>query len=551
MIQSSFDESKRQAKTRKEYDTVGTLNQKNKNKQDDETEIDLGKLFKALVQRLPIILLVTLCFSAIGFSYGKYYLPLEYTSSTYMYVKNGDASEEKTAINQQDLMASKSLVETYIVILKNDTVVKQVGMNLVSKFGVSEISKCFTVKNGVISTAELKDAISMSADGDTEVLKISAQTKDPHVSAEICDIYAEVAPTFLIRIIGAGSVEVIGDAEVPQSPSAPDVKKITMMAAAAGFVLSAGVAVLIYLLDRTIKGEDDIQSFSISYLGEVPEMVEARSGKRKRRKKKNSPSALRNMLLCAKDIPFPCSEAYRSIRTNLMFALAPREHKIVAVTSPNAADGKSLTAANIAMALAMMNKKVLFIDADLRKPVQHQRLKLENKVGLSEVLGHMTTWQVARHLAPLPNMDVLTAGTCPPNPSELLASPAMKKLLEEAEQQYDYIIIDTPPVNVVSDALGLSDCIGGILMVARYYVTTTKELETALQAISVTGATVLGLVLTEVDFKQGGYYKKYYKKGSYYTYGNESKKKSHSHSTQQSKPVSTTTDTDSNKQPVS
>ena len=149
---------------------MGTLNQKTKNKQDDETEIDLGKLFKALVQRLPIILLVTLCFSAIGFSYGKYYLPLEYTSSTYMYVKNGDASEEKTAINQQDLMASKSLVETYIVILKNDTVVKQVGMNLVSKFGVSEISKCFTVKNGVISTAELKDAISMSADGDTEVL---------------------------------------------------------------------------------------------------------------------------------------------------------------------------------------------------------------------------------------------------------------------------------------------------------------------------------------------------------------------------------------------
>ena len=81
---------------------MGTLNQKNKNKQDDETEIDLGKLFKALVRRLPIILLVTLCFSAIGFSYGKYYLPLEYTSSTYMYVKNGDASEEKTAINQQD-----------------------------------------------------------------------------------------------------------------------------------------------------------------------------------------------------------------------------------------------------------------------------------------------------------------------------------------------------------------------------------------------------------------------------------------------------------------
>ena len=122
----------------------------------------------------------------------------------------------------------------------------------------------------------------------------------------------------------------------------------------------------------------------------------------------------------------------------------------------------------------------------------------------------------------------------------------MKKLLEEAEQQYDYIIIDTPPVNVVSDALGLSDCIGGILMVARYYVTTTKELETALQAISVTGATVLGLVLTEVDFKQGGYYKKYYKKGSYCTYGNGSKKKSHSNQ----QPTAASETTDSDKQPV-
>lgn len=492
-------------------------------KLEDETEIDLGKLFRALLRRLPIILFVTLCFGAIGFSYAKYYLPLEYTASTYMYVKNGNGAEEKEAINQQDLMASKSLVETYIVILKNDTVVKQVGMKLVSKFGASEIAKCFTVKNGMVSVSELKNSITMAADGDTEVLKISAQTKDPNVSAEICDIYAEVAPVFLVRIIGAGSVEVIGDAEVPQSPSAPDVKKMAMIAALAGFVLSAGIVVLIHLLDRTIKSEEDIRSFSLAYLGEVPEMVDARSGRKKRRRKKNKQSAMRGMLLCASDLPFPFSEAYRSIRTNLMFSLAPQAHKIVAVTSPNASDGKSLTAVNVAMALAMMEKKVLFIDADLRKPVQHQRLRLKNTVGLSEVLGQMATWQETRHINPLPNMDVLTAGTCPPNPSELLASVAMQKLLEEAETQYDYIVIDTPPVNVVSDVLGITSFIGGILLVARYHVTTTKEVDTALQAISVTGAPVLGMVLTEVDFKQGGYYKKYYKK-DYKSYGSGVKK---------------------------
>ncbi len=489
-----------------------SINAKRKEKWGEKTRINLGKLFLALLRRLPVILLVALCFGAMGFSYAKYYLPLQYTASTYMYVKNGNSVEEKGVINQQDLMASKSLVETYIVILKNDTVVKQVGMELVSKFGATEIAKCFTVKNGMVSVSELKNAITMAADGDTEVLKISVQTKDPNVSAEICDIYAEVAPVFLIRIIGAGSVEVIGDAEVPQSPSAPDVKKITMIAALAGFVLSAGIVVLIHLLDRTIKGEEDVQSFSFAYLGEVPELVEARSGKKKRRRKKNNQSAMQGMLLSANDLPFPFSEAYRSIRTNLMFSLAPQAHKIVAITSPNASDGKSLTAANVAMALAMMEKKVLLIDGDLRKPVQHMRMQLKNIVGLSEVLGQMATWQETRHLNVLPNMDVLTAGTCPPNPSELLASSAMRGLLMEAETQYDYIIIDTPPVNVVSDVLGLTSVIGGILLVARYCVTTTKEVDVALQAISVTGAPVLGMVLTEVDFKQGGYYKKYYKK---------------------------------------
>lgn len=483
-----------------------------KEKLEDEREIDLWKLFQVLLRRSPIILFVILCFGAIGFSYAKYYLPLEYTASTYMYIKNGNNAEEKNAINQQDLMASKSLVETYIVILKNDTVVKQVGMELVSKFGASEIAKCFTVKNGMVSVSELKNSITMAADGGTEVLKISAQTKDPNVSAEICDIYAEVAPVFLVRIIGAGSVEVIGDAEVPQFPSAPDVKKITMMAALIGFVLSAGIVLLVYLLDRTIKSEEDIRSFSLAYLGEVPELVEERSGKKKRQKKKNKQSAMQDMLLCADDLSFSFSEAYRSIRTNLMFSLAPQAHKIVAITSPNASDGKSLTAANVAMALAMMEKRVLFIDADLRKPVQHQRLRLKNLTGLSEVLGQMATWQEARHVNAFPNMDVLTAGTCPPNPSELLASSAMQELLKEAEPQYDYIIIDTPPVNVVSDVLGMGSCIGGILLVARYRVTTTKEVSVALHALSVTGVPVLGMVLTEVDFKQGGYYKRYYKK---------------------------------------
>jgi capsular exopolysaccharide synthesis family protein len=487
----------------------------------DDDEIDLGKLFAALFKRLPVIVLITVLFAAIGFSYAKFYLPLEYTASTYMYVKNANDSADKNAVNNADLQASQSLVETYIVILGNTTVVKQVGAELLDMYDADRLSECFSVEDGVVSTSELSSAISMAADGETEVLKLSAQTKDPEISAAICDIYADIAPDYLVRIVGAGSVEVIGEAEVPTSPSAPNIKKITMIAALVGLVLSAGIVVLQYLLDSTVRDEDDVQEFGVPYLGEVPDITLDAKGKKKYAHRTMLPQEMKNMFLYSGNLSFAASEAYRALRTNLMFSLAPSDGKIVAVTSPDVSNGKSTTAANTAMALAMLQKHVLLIDADMRKPVQHTRLQLKNDVGLSESLGQMADWKDAVQKDVADNMDVLTSGTCPPNPSELLVSPAMKKLLKEAEERYDYIIIDTPPVNVVSDVLGLANMVSGVMMILRYRTNTKKETEVALQNIDMAQIPILGIVLTAVNIKeQNQYYKRRYYTKSYDAYTN-------------------------------
>ena len=137
------------------------------------------------------------------------------------------------------------------------------------------------------------------------------------------------------------------------------------------------------------------------------------------------------------------------MRTNLIFSLSTSDKKIFAISSPNPSEGKSTTAANIAITLAQADNKVLLIDADMRKPVQHKIFQVKNKIGLSSVIGKMETPAKCIHKNVVKNLDLLPTGPKPPNPSELLASDQTAKILEELSGKYDYIIIDTPPVKKV------------------------------------------------------------------------------------------------------
>ena len=239
------------------------------------------------------------------------------------------------------------------------------------------------------------------------------------------------------------------------------------------------------------------------------------------KKKDENKSAVMNIAE-TRHVPFAVVEAYKAIRTNLTFLLASKETKVFGITSPEAGEGKSTTAVNMAIAFSQLGDKVLLIDADMRRSSIHKKMKLENNSGLSNVLAGFVEYSDAvQHISE--SLDVLTAGQVPPNPSELLGSARFKALVENAGKKYSYVIIDTPPIDVVTDALVIAPQTAGLVLVVKDQVTPTDAIKRAIEAAKFAEINLLGAVMNGANPKAGrGYgYRKYGKYGyrKYRKYG--------------------------------
>lgn len=223
---------------------------------------------------------------------------------------------------------------------------------------------------------------------------------------------------------------------------------------------------------------------------------------------------------------FYISEAYKTLRTNILFSTGDVGCKTFALTSAIPGEGKTTTAINIAISFAQTGKKVVIIDSDLRKPKLHKYFDLENKIGLSNILSGVYDDSNKEYIQKtnVENMDLISSGHIPPNPIELLSSDNMQELLKTLEETYDFIILDTPPINIVSDALVLSKMVTGYIMVARSNYTEYQALDVAMSNFELANIKPLGVVLNDFNRKQTKYsrggkykYKTYY---NYYRYGN-------------------------------
>ena len=211
-------------------------------------------------------------------------------------------------------------------------------------------------------------------------------------------------------------------------------------------------------------------------------------------------------------------ESYKALRTNVSFALADEEAcKVLIVTSAMQSEGKSITAINLAISYAEMNHRVLLIDCDLRRPKLARLLSMKGNVGLSNLIIKPELLRKAVQDSGIPNLDVIFAGDVPPNPSELLGSSRMKKLIDNLRENYDYIILDTPPVNMVTDACVLVPESSGVLFVVRSGVSERGATIHAVEQLEYSKAKILGFVLNEVKPENDYYgYRKY---GQYRRYG--------------------------------
>lgn len=203
-------------------------------------------------------------------------------------------------------------------------------------------------------------------------------------------------------------------------------------------------------------------------------------------------------------VPFTVVEAYKTIRTNLMYLLSQSKSRTFAISSSLPGEGKSSCSVNLAIAFSQLGSKVLLIDADLRKPTVYRKLRLQNAKGLSSVLVGFCEFDDALvHINP--NLDVLVSGPTPPNPSELVASDNMSQLLEQLKDKYDYIVIDTPPINVVSDAVLLAPKTEGVLLVVQDRRTTHDEFKKAVASLNFADVRLLGVVLNGSSDKSAKY----------------------------------------------
>ena len=224
-------------------------------------------------------------------------------------------------------------------------------------------------------------------------------------------------------------------------------------------------------------------------------------------------------LVTQNDPKNPAAEAYRVIRTSVQFAQAGKELQTIALTSCTPNEGKSTTIANLAVVLTQAGKSVLLIDCDMRNPTVHKNFNLSNKVGLSSCISMGTALSDAVQKTSIEGLYALTGGVIPPNPSELLGSEQMKNLLQRAKEQYDYVLIDTPPVMPVTDALVVSRFVDGmILVIASGEVKVEMAREVKNQLVNA-GANILGVVLNKVRSEHHGY-----GYGYYYYYGHDGEK---------------------------
>ena len=211
--------------------------------------------------------------------------------------------------------------------------------------------------------------------------------------------------------------------------------------------------------------------------------------------------------IISKEVPFAVEEAYKSLRTNLIFSLPEENCKVIEVTSSLQKEGKSITSINLAISLSKNGSKVVLVDCDLRLPTVARKLRIEQKPGLTNLLFGMNKMHevINHHVS---GIDIIPAGDLPPNPSEVLGSQNMKTAIDHLAQHYDDVILDTPPVGVVSDAVILSRYASGVMLVVRTGKTTLENVKDAVDTLKLANANILGFVMTDADEKKQ-YYDKY------------------------------------------
>lgn len=429
-----------------------------------------------------MIVAVIAIFLSVGSAYTLLQKPT-YTATATVYVGTG----ANNSVNDQAQGAQfvQQIVRSYAVIATGAAVLDRVA----EAPGID------------LTAGRLRQSVSVQVPAETQLLTITAEAATPSAAARIANSVSSNLSTVVDELTpsaetstSAAPVQVtsVDPATAPASPSSPNTPLNVGIALILGVLVGVGLALLRQRLDTRIRDADGARAVvAAPVLGEILD----------------DPKADIRPLITAAGRDDRRSEAFRTLRTNLEFLDYDRGSRSMVVTSSLAQEGKSVTVANLAVVLAEAGRRVIVIDADLRRPKVARVFGLEDRLGLTDVLiGSVRLEEALQSWGGGANLTVLPAGRVPPNPSELLQSEAMRLLIERLEKTYDVVLIDTPPVVPVSDAAILTRRTRGALLVTAAGKTRSTDLRRAAENLQQVDGTVLGLVLTMVPVRHSAAY---------------------------------------------
>jgi len=401
---------------------------------------DLFEYYRGKLLILFIITVVTIVISCVYVILFKTPLYQSYTTIALARMNESEA----TGITQNEVALNQKLVSTYRIIIKSKRILNQVIRNL----------------NLQASFTELNNAVKVSNEKDTEVIRITVQYENATLAKSIADEIAKVFSKEIVKIYKIENVTVIDEGEVASIPYNINITKQILYSAVGGLVLACIIIFILYYFDTTIKSPEEVEEkIGLSLLGAMPE------------------TKLDSELIVNQKPHSSLSETVKNVRTNLLFSSLDKKLKSILITSSIAGEGKSFISANLAIAFAQIGNKVLIVDCDMRRGRMHKIFHLENENGLSNLLMKDVKTEYENHIqkTKIKNLSVITRGIIPSNPSEILASEKNKTLVEVLKKKYDLIIFDGAPLCGISDSAIMSELVDKIVVVSAYKQTKIEE----------------------------------------------------------------------------
>lgn len=462
-----------------------------------EENIDIRRFIDIIFSKKKILVFIIIVSMAIGYVYSYHLKQDIYKSSETILLAQNEKDDMQ--ITQNDLNVNTNLITTYSNIARSYNVVETTINNLGIQIPISEVQNNIVVE-------EKKN---------TQIIEITIKNKNPEVAMKLTRELTKVFAEQVKNIYNLENINIIDEAEIESFPCNTNHVKDMSIFVIMGLGLIGVLVLIFYMFDDTIKQESDVVNYTgLQALGIIP-MVE--------NKKQNLE------LISHLNPKSYISEALKTVRTNILYTTSISKRKSILITSPKQEEGKTWISNNIAVSFAQAKKKTIIVDCNLRKKQDIEEFNIKNEKGLSSCINKITKDKIENvgiigqyiQETQVPNLHILINGIIPPNPSELISSNNMKRLIATLKYMYDIVILDSTPCLEVSDSVALSSMVDNTILVVESKKTKINEVKRAKKSIEDVDGKIAGVIVNKKKFSKSGYYGKNYGYGYYYGHTSE------------------------------